>query len=127
MFKWLFKRKWPKVIKVVVRDGDCNLTGYKQLMTSTEVVINDKSSAYSYSSLRNRTNFDFSAYFGYWGVEQAVRMISVPFYATYQLAAFGMLGATSKYLPAGDWVMEDECPVSYVAPDGRETVITYCE
>lgn len=24
MFKWLFKRKWPKVIKVVVRDGDCN-------------------------------------------------------------------------------------------------------
>lgn len=24
MFKWLFKRKWPKVIKVVVRDGNCN-------------------------------------------------------------------------------------------------------
>ena len=111
---------------IVERDGSGNVSGYMQLMTSTDEVINDKSGAYSYSTLGNKTNFDFSAYFGYWGVERAVRMISVPYYATYQLAAFGMLGAGSKDLPAGDWELEDGYPVSCVV-DGRKTVITYCE
>ena len=126
----------------VKHDADGNVSGYTKCRTSTDEVISDKSGCYFYSPFKNKTNFDFSAYFGYWGVEQAVRMISVPYYATYQLAAFGMLGATSQLLPLGvvekdvdgkdnsqpAWVLDSQgYPLSFVDVDGRKTEITYCE
>lgn len=127
----------------VKHDADGNVSGYTKCRTSTDEVISDKSGIYFYSPFKNKTNFDFSAYFGYWGVEQAVRMISVPYYATYQLAAFGMLGATSQQLPYGviekgadgrdnyiygEWVLDSQdYPLSFVGADGRKTEITYCE
>lgn len=127
----------------VIRDGSGNVSGYTKYRTSTDELLGNKSGYYFYSPFRNKTNFDFSAYFGYWGVEQAVRMISVPYYATYQLAAFGMLGATSQQLPFGivkkdadgkdnyiygEWELDSQdYPLSFVDADGRRTEITYCE
>ena len=111
----------------VVRDSSGNITGYIKSKASTEDILENKSNLTDYASKdRNKTNFDFSAYFGYWGVEQGITLISTPYRAPYQLAAFGMLGSTSKHLPAGIWEFDDrECPVSYTDPYGRHTVITY--
>ena len=128
----------------VAHDNDGNVTGYKKYQTSTGEVYDDKRGLnyYDYTK-KNKTNFDFSAYFGYWGVEQCVPIIARPYRAPFQLAAFGMLGSTSKYLPAGiiekdadgrdnyipgTWDLDSqECPVSYVDAEGRRTVITYFE
>ena len=128
----------------VARDNDGNVTGYKKYLTSTGEVYDDKRGLnyYDYTK-KNKTNFDFSAYFGYWGVEQCVPIIARPYRAPFQLAAFGMLGSTSKYLPEGiiekdadgrdnyipgPWGLDSqECPVSYVDTEGRRTVITYFE
>ena len=120
---------------------DGNVTGYKRFLSSTDEVYDDKGGLCYYSYDRNKTNFDFSAYFGYWGVEQCVPVIARPYRAPFQLAAFGMLGSTSRYLPAGvivkdvdgknnyipgEWQFDSQqCPVSYVDPEGRRTEITY--
>ena len=113
----------------VFRDSAGNVTGYKKFYASTGEVLEDKRNICTYDTSfrnKNKTNFDFSAYFGYWGVEQGVPIISTPYRAPYQLAAFGMLGSTSQHLPKGGWKFdEQECPVSYTDPSGRHTVITY--
>lgn len=124
--------------------GD-NVTGYKKTVSTTGEVLEDKSGLYHYHPKENRTNFDFSAYFGYWGVEQCVPMIARTYRAPYQLAAFGMLGATCRHLPwgyvgkdadgkqelhYGKWTFDESgvYPLSYVDPDERITTeITYYE
>lgn len=124
----------------VRRDARGNVTGYVVYSTAGDSIVRDKGRAYGYSQgLRNRTNFDFSAYFGYWGVEQALYANRTEYYASYQLGAFGMLGATSEYLPVsvlngngeyeyGTWEMDSEgYPVSFTDATGRKTVITYVE
>ena len=127
----------------VTRDADGNITGYRKYVVTTDKVLEERSNLYHYHPRKNKTNFDFSAYFGHWGVEQGVPVISRPYRAPYQLAAFGMLGATSPYLPygvvekgpdgsnilvKGTWEFDSQdYPVSYTDPDGRKTVITYCE
>ena len=124
----------------VARDNDGNVTGYKKYLTYTGQVYENKVGMYHYHPIRNKTNFDFSAYFGYWGVEQ---FVALTYRAPYQLAAFGMLGSTSQYLPYGiierdadgknqyiygEWVFDNsDYPVSYVDTEGRKTEITYCE
>ena len=126
----------------VVRDSDGNVSGYIKRIVDGPV-LEDRKGDFCYHNVKNKTNFDFSAYFGYWGVEQCVPVISRPYRAPYQLAAFGMLGSTSPYLPFGivengadgneirvygKWEFDGkEFPVSYVDPEGRKTVITYCE
>ena len=127
----------------VTRDGDGNITGYRKYVTTTGRVLEENSNIHHYHPMKNKTNFDFSAYFGHWGVEQGVPVIARSYRAPYQLAAFGMLGATSPYLPFGviekgadgkenrlygEWEFDNrDCPVSYTDPFGRKTVITYCE
>ena len=127
----------------VTRDADGNITGYRKYVVTTDKVLEERSNLYHYHPRKNKTNFDFSAYFGHWGVEQGVPVISRPYRAPYQLAAFGMLGATSPYLPygvvekapdgsnilvKGTWEFDSQdYPVSYTDPDGSKTVITYCE
>ena len=127
----------------VTRDADGNITGYRKYIVTTDKVLEERSNLYHYHPRRNKTNFDFSAYFGHWGVEQGVPVISRPYRAPYQLAAFGMLGATSPYLPygvvektsdggnillKGTWEFDSQdYPLSYTDPHGRKTVITYCE
>ena len=127
----------------VSRDSDGNITGYRKFLTSTGQVFDNKLGLYHYHPIKNKTNFDFSAYFGYWGVEQCVPLIARPYRAPYQLAAFGMLGSTSPYLPYGviekgadgkdakvygEWEFDSkDFPLSYVDTEGRKTVITYCE
>ena len=127
----------------VTRDADGNVTGYKKYIVTSGKVLEDKSNLYYCHPRKNKTNFDFSAYFGHWGVEQGVPVISRPYRAPYQLAAFGMLGATSPYLPygvvekdadgnteliPGRWEFDSQYyPVSYTGPDSCKTVIIYCE
>ena len=127
----------------VSRNSDGNVTGYKKYLTSTGQVYENKVGMYHYHPIKNKTNFDFSAYFGYWGVEQCVPMIARPYRAPYQLAAFGMVGATSPNLPFGviergadgkdnyiygEWEFDSkDYPLSYVDTEGRKTVITYCD
>ncbi len=127
----------------VTRDADGNITGYRKYVVTTGKVLEERSGLYHYHPRKNKTNFDFSAYFGHWGVEQGVPVISRPYRAPYQLAAFGMLGATSPYLPygvvekgadgsdillKGTWEFDSQYyPLSYTDTDGRKTVITYCE
>lgn len=127
----------------VVRDVDGNVSGYRKYIVTTGEVLEDRSGVYHYHSVKNKTNFDFSAYFGYWGVEQCVPVISRSYRAPYQLAAFGMLGSTSNNLPFGviergadgkesriygEWEFDNkDYPLSYVDTEGRRTVITYCE
>jgi hypothetical protein len=127
----------------IVRERS-NVAGYVIYDIATDAVKKNFSSKYRYSSIRNKTNFDFSGYFGYWGVEQNMVANRMPYYASYQLAAFGMLGATSPYLPIavalydndgnvtayeyGTWELDSkDCPVSYVDGTGRKTVIRYVD
>ena len=127
----------------VAHNSDGNVTGYKKYLVTTGQVYEDKVGLYHYHPIKNKTNFDFSAYFGYWGVEQCVPTISRSYRAPYQLAAFGMLGATSPHLPFGiirrgadgrdnyiygEWEFDSkDYPLSYVDTDGRRTEITYYE
>lgn len=121
-------------------DARGNVTGYVIYSVAGDSIIRDKGRAYGYSQgLKNRTNFDFSAYFGYWGVEQVLYANRTEYYASYQLGAFGMLGAVSEYLPVsilndngeyeyGTWEMDSNgYPVSFSDATGRKTVITYVE
>ena len=135
------------------RDAAGNVTGFTKYLAmdaESDSVIMDRKNDVRYSSVRNRTNFDFSGYFGYWGVEQATYANRTEYYASYQLAAFGMLGATSPRLPLaiverdskGNVVMEEglpkylygkweydsqECPVAFTDGNGRRTEIKYVE
>ena len=126
----------------VLGDGNGNVAGYNVYNTHTGDLIESSVRHFYSSSIKNNTNFDFSAYFGYWGVEQAVGLKNkVPYYAVYQLAAFGMMGTTSAYLPFGvlktnesgasvqdygDWSFDEkERPVLYVDTEGRKSEFTY--
>lgn len=121
----------------VARDNSGNVTGYVR-ENENNGEKDDCSGKYGYSRIRNKSNFDFSGYFGYWGVETGIYANRLPYYASYQLAAFGMLGAISSYLPLsvkdengneyGTWELDSrDCPVLYTAPDGRRTEITYID
>ena len=135
------------------RDASGNVTGYIKYMAmyaGNDSVMLDRKNDVRYSSTRNKTNFDFSGYFGYWGVEQATYANRTEYYASYQLAAFGMLGATSPYLPLaiverdskgnivkeegapkylyGKWSFDSQnCPVAFTDGTGRRTEIKYVE
>lgn len=135
------------------RDATGNVTGYVKYLAmdaETDSVLFDRRNDVRYSSFRNKTNFDFSGYFGYWGIEQATYANRSEYYASYQLAAFGMLGATSSYLPLaiverdsegalvkvdgapkylyGKWEFDSQdCPVLFTDGTGRRTEIEYVE
>lgn len=133
------------------RDSEGNVTGYvvrNMSSDGTDVLISDYSNEYIYSQKKNRTNFDFSGYFGYWGLEEG--LLASPYYSQCQLAAFGMLGTTGSCLPvamlsrdskgdvvkneygpvylSGTWELDSlDCPVSFVDGMGRRTEIRYVE
>lgn len=120
------------------RDRDGNVTGYRMLDNYADTVMVDKGDVCRYSYKKNNTNFDFSGYFGFWGVEEELVPNGAPYYAAYQLAAFGFLGTTSQYLPngtgeikdgtvnTGKWeVDENGRPSLFTDISGRKTVVTY--
>ncbi len=126
----------------ILRDAAGNVNGHR--FTGYDKAGNDSTSTragrYQYTAVKNKTNFDFAAYFGYWEHERFVSALSSWPYATYQLAAFGFFGSCGNYLPLCDssladdfsatdlWVFDEMvCPVKYTAPDGRVTEITYVE
>ena len=125
----------------IVRSTGGNVTGYKIYDELTDTLIVDHAARYDFSYDKNNTNFDFSGYFGYWGVEQEIPINSIIYYATYQLAAFGMLGAGCKNLPlgivitnadgtktTGKWELDAQgYPLSFVDAYGRKTFVTYAE
>ncbi len=125
------------------RDASGDVSGYVVTNLEKDSVVLDRAVEYGYSHFRNRINFDLSAYFGYWGIEQEIYANRSQYYASYQLGAFGMLGATSPYLPIsmlgkdeqgnpayiyGEWEFDDrDCPVSFTDATGRKTEITYVD
>lgn len=133
----------------VIRDQSGNIKGYMLFNSVEDTLLVDRSRDFMYSRYRNKTNFDFSGYFGCWGVEQAIYANRSQYYASYQLAAFGMLGATSNDLPmytvvrdekgnvvtdgggngiyvAGEWSFDEKnYPVLFVDASGRRTEIRY--
>ena len=123
----------------IVRGKGGNVTGYRLYDETAEKMLLDYGDRYDYSYDKNRTNFDFSGYFGYWGIEQEIPINVSAYYATYQLAAFGMLGSGCHNLPlgmslfdnagneiSGKWELDSEgYPLSFVDAYGRETVVTY--
>ncbi len=125
----------------ITRDRDNDVTGFKLWDDYTESLLVDKGDAYSYSQKKNNTNFDFSGYFGFWGVEEELVPNASPYYAAYQLAAFGFLGSTGKNLPIGKSVVSDTGeiiigkwefdekgrPVLFTDSSGRKTVVSYVE
>lgn len=125
----------------IVRGKGGNISGYRLYDDVAETLMLDYSNRYEYSYDKNKTNFDFSAYFGYWGVEQEIPINSSAYYAPYQLAAFGMLGSGGQYLPLGmvftdsagneifgQWELDrDGYPLSFVDAYGRKTIVTYVE
>ena len=149
-FECNYKR--DAVLDVVVYDEDNKLTferdvvndvtGYyfKGINDNGNDSIVDRQGLYEYTFTKNKTNFDFSAYFGYWGVERWIDALASWPYANYQLAAFGFFGTVSPYLPK--WNVEEASgkdnyepwefdsngyPVKYTDPTGRVTEITYVE
>lgn len=135
----------------VVRDVSGNVNGFVIYNSVKDSVLLDRSCDFRYSRFRNKTNFDFSGYLGCWGVEQAMYANREKYYASYQLAAFGMLGATSSYLPlstlsrdskgevvkdeggnpvylVGEWSFDEkDFPMLYVDASGRRTEIRYVD
>lgn len=126
----------------ILRDSRGNVDGHRY--TGFDKAGNDSVSTqqgrYQFTSIKNKTNFDFSAYFGYWENERYINALSDWPYASYQLAAFGFFGSGGEYLPlcatsqAGNgvsasslWAFENGYPVRYSGPDGRVTEITYVE
>lgn len=108
------------------RDRDNNLSGY--LCDSLDNAIVSKLNIYKYSSHLNKTNVDFSALFGNWVVERDIAGNENWLYPRYQLAAFDMLGARSRYLPEGEWTLDDKgCPVKCTLPSGLIVTIEYVE
>lgn len=128
-----------------------NITGFVKYFAPSDTVIKDRRGNYTYRSTKNNTNFDFAAYFGYWEVEQNIYVNRSPYYAAYQLGAFGMLGAISPNLPDGqlkrdskgelvldeygqtikeygEWKFDGSgYPLWFVDASGRKTEIKYVE
>lgn len=125
------------VYYTIERDGE-NVVSHSVFETESDSHIST-SKRYFYSPIANETNFDFSAYLGYWGVERSLGLRSdVPYYALYQLGAFGMLGTTSKELPwgviengkrvYGEWSYDSKGrPSLFVDADGVKTEVTYAD
>lgn len=138
----------------IKRDTRGNVTGYvklEQTNVGADRVVADYGNECRYSSFRNNTNFDFSGYFGFWGIEKSLPTEYIEYYAPYQLTAFGMLGATSAYLPlsmlsrndkgeivkdndgnavylSGEWVRDEAgYPLEFVEETGRKTEIKYVD
>lgn len=126
----------------ILRDSKGNVNGHK--FTGFDIAGDDSTSVkqgrYEYTSIENKTNFDFSAYLGYWEHERYISALSDWPYASYQLAAFGFFGSCSENLPmcaassAGNgasaskfWTFKDGYPVTYTDASGRVTEITYVE
>lgn len=121
----------------ITRDRNNNVTGFNLFDEYTDSLMVDNADECGYLLQKNNTNFDFSGYFGFWGVEEEIVANASPYYAAYQLAAFGMLGTTSKYLPlgkavvgeeikTGKWELDDkQRPVMFTDSSGRKTVVTY--
>ena len=123
----------------ITRDRDNNVTGYNVEDDYDGSLITANGNKYNYLSRENNTNFDFSGYLGYWGVEEELVPNASPYYAAYQLAAFGFLGSTGKHLPVGEPVKTDTGetvmgkwefdesgrPVVFTESSGRKTVVTY--
>lgn len=122
----------------IERDRNNNVTGYNIYDDYDNSLINSYGE-YNYSSKENNTNFDFSGYLGYWGVEEELLPNASPYYAAYQLAAFGFMGTTGKNLPVGkpekldtgesitgQWELDDKGrPVLFTETSGRKTSVTY--
>lgn len=133
-------------------DAKGNVIGYKLMCYKSEgsdVVQKDCSTECVYSSNKNNTNIDFSAYLGVWGFEESLPLDDVDSHTPYQLAALGMTGATSGNLPSrivsrdskGNAVKDEngnpvyleikwkfdtqESPVSFVTGACRKTRIKY--
>lgn len=121
----------------LTRDRNSNMTGYRLYNTNTEKdsLVVDNSNKYRYSARKNNTNFDFSGYFGYWGIERELVPNSTPYYASYHLAAFGMFGTGGSHLPLGEssadygvWEFDEEgSPLVFVDATGRRTIVSYWE
>ena len=124
----------------VLRDNKGNVNGH--MFEGYDKAGNDSvsrmSERYTYTSIENKTNFDFAAYFGYWEHERYINALATWPYASYQLAGFGFFGSYGGYLPLCEssvsggvsafslWKFDaDGYPVKYTAPDGRVTTITY--
>ena len=141
-------------VYVPCRDALGNVTGYQKRAhnnNGNDSIVFDRSKDFIYSGIKNKTNFDFSGYFGYWGLERAVPAIATEYYAYYQLTAFGMMGSTSSYLPLaqlsrdnkgnplvdesgaplylyGKWEFDSrDYPISFIDGSGRKTEIRYVE
>lgn len=136
------------------RDERGNVIGYVvryQMDAASDSLMLDRSKEYMYSGTKNNTNFDFSGYFGYWGIERGIDVLKTEYYAPYQLTAFGMMGASSNYLPIamlsrdskgnvvkdekgnskyleGEWTFDSaKYPVQFVDGSGRKTEIRYVD
>lgn len=123
----------------IVRGRGGNISGYKLYDEIADTLMVDHADRYEFSYDKNRTNFDFSGYFGYWGAEQEIPINSSIYYAPYQLAAFGMLGAGCQHLPlgitltdsngnetTGQWELDSEgYPLSFTDAYGRRTEVAY--
>ena len=128
-----------------------DVTGFVKYFEPADSIIKDRSNEYTYAVRKNITNFDFSAYFGYWEIEQNIIANRSPYYASYQLGAFGFLGAVSVNLPLGqkmydgngkpqldsngvhsygygEWKYDSAGrPAEFTDATGRKTVVTYVE
>ena len=118
----------------ITRDESSCVNGY--IYTGDEGVTNNGYIYENLIGLVNRTNLDFSAYFGYWGHERYIGAMSAWTRASYQLAAFGFFGARNQYLPlwkksdavdGTPWSMQGGYPVKYTSPSGVVTEITYID
>lgn len=122
----------------ITRDGNGDVDGYIYSGSEDEQ-DSDKSHIFR-NEARNRTNFDFSAYFGYWGHERYIGAMTQWPYAHYQLAAFGFFGTANRNLPLwqksvaegidqsrSPWKMEGNYPVKYTDPAGYVTEVTYVD
>ena len=122
----------------VTRDGNSDVDGY--IYSGDEDAQNANKEHIYLNEAKNRTNFDFSAYFGYWGHERYIGAMTQWPYASYQLAAFGFFGKTNTNLPLwqksaaegidqsrSPWKMEGDYPVKYTDPAGYVTEVTYVD
>ncbi len=122
----------------LTRDAGNDVDGY--IYTGDEAVTNNGHIYENEVGLENRTNFDFSAYFGYWGHERYIGAMSAWTRASYQLAAFGFFGECNKNLPLwkksdvseadkgkSPWRLQGGYPVEYTSPSGVVTKITYAD
>lgn len=127
----------------MARDASGNVTGYifEGFDDNGDQSTIYAADAYEYMLVQNKTNFDFSAYLGYWQVERNISAMDNWMFSPYQLAAFGFFGSTSPYLPmwnkkevanentnVSPWQLgSNYAPLKYTDPTGRVTEVTYVE